>query len=62
LIRKTLVLPEIAPMIGRDVCIIVVEESALENQRTDLAALDRLAGNIDLDYRAIENLRARSLI
>jgi hypothetical protein len=59
---QTIVLPEIAPLIGRDVCIIVVEESAVEARKTDLAALDRLAGNIDLDYQAIEQLRARSLM
>ena len=59
---QTLVLPELESMIGRDVCIIVVEDSAADGRKPDLAALDRLAGKIDLDYQAIEDLRARSLV
>jgi hypothetical protein len=59
---ETLVLPELQPMIGRDVRIIVIEESAPGAKKTELGALDRLAGTIDLDFQAIEDLRAQSLI
>jgi hypothetical protein len=58
----TLVLPELEPMIGRDVRIIVVEEPVSDASETKLADLHRLAGTIDLDFQAIEDLRARSLI
>jgi len=47
---------------GTPVRIIVVEEPAPNAHRTQLAALDRLAGTIDLDFQAIEDLRARSLV
>jgi hypothetical protein len=56
---ETIHLPEAAPLVGKDVRIIVVEEPA--NWRRDLSALDRLAGKIDLDYDAIEDLRRRSV-
>jgi hypothetical protein len=59
---QTLVLPELEPMIGRDVRIIVIEEPTPEVEKARLAALERLAGKIDLDFDAIEDLRARSLI
>jgi hypothetical protein len=59
---QTLVLPELEPMIGLDVRIIVVEEPAPDAEKTQLAALERLAGTIDLDFQAIDDLRARSLI
>ena len=59
---QTLVLPELEPMIGLDVRIIVVEEPASDADSAKLAALDRLAGTIDLDFQAIDDLRERSLI
>jgi len=59
---QTLILPELEPMIGRDVRIIVIEEPAAGAENTQLAALHRLAGKIDLDFEAVEDLRARSLI
>lgn len=58
---ETIHLPEVAPLVGKDVRIIVVEEPAPREPR-DLSALDKLAGKIDLDYEAIEDLRRRSVI
>ncbi len=57
---ETIHLPEAAALVGKDVRIIVVEEPANRPPR-DLSALDRLAGKIDLDYDAIEDLRRRSV-
>jgi hypothetical protein len=57
---ETIHLPEAAALVGKDVRIIVVEEPAPRPPR-DLSALDRLAGKIDLDYEAIEDLRRRSV-
>lgn len=57
---ETIHLPEVASLVGKHVRIIVVEESAPRPPR-DLAALDRLAGKIDLDYEAIEDMRRRSV-
>jgi hypothetical protein len=57
---ETIHLPEAAGLVGKDVRIIVVEEPANHPPR-DLSALDRLAGKIDLDYDAIEELRRRSV-
>jgi hypothetical protein len=56
----TIHLPEAAALVGKDVRIIVVEEP-LNRPRHDLSALDRLAGKIDLDFDAIEDLRRRSI-
>lgn len=53
-------MPEAAALVGKDVGIIVVEEPTPPARR-DLSALDRLAGQIDLDSEAIEDLRRRSL-
>lgn len=58
---NTLHLPELDAMLGKDVRIIVVEEVPLAC-RPDLSRLESLAGKIDLDYQAIDDLRARSLI
>ncbi len=57
----TIHLPEAAPLVGKDVRIIVVEEPVVRPPR-DLSALDRLAGKIDLDYEAIDDLRLRSML
>ena len=57
---ETIHLPEAAGLVGKDVRIIVVEEAANRPPR-DLSALDRLAGKIDLDYEAIDELRRRSV-
>lgn len=54
-------LPELRPMIGKDVRIIVVEEPS-QPARPDLSALHQLAGRIDLDDRAIEELPARRVV
>jgi hypothetical protein len=58
---QTLVLPELVPMIGRDVHIIIVEDATAGGGKPDLTALECLAGKIDLDYQDIEDLRARSV-
>jgi hypothetical protein len=58
---ETIHLPEVAPLVGKDVRIIVVEEPANRPPR-DLSLLDRLAGTIDLDFDSIEDLRRRSTI
>ena len=60
LTSETIHLPEAAGMVGKDVRIIVIEEP-LNRPPRDLSALDRLAGKIDLDYDAIEDLRRRSV-
>ncbi len=57
----TIHLPEAADLVGKDVRIIVVEEPVQRAPR-DLSALDRLAGKIDLDFDAIEDLRRRSVV
>jgi hypothetical protein len=58
---ETIHLPEAAPLIGKDVRIIVVEEPQ-ERPKRDFSVLRSLAGQLDLDYEAIEELRKRSLI
>jgi hypothetical protein len=58
---QTIDLPEVASLVGKDVRIIVVEEPLLRPPR-DLSALDCLAGKIDLDYEAVEDLRRRSAV
>lgn len=57
----TLQLPEAASLIGKDVRVIIVEEPPV-GQRVDLSALDRLAGKIDMDFDAIDDLRQRSQV
>ncbi len=57
---ETVHLPDAALLVGKDVRIIVIEEPA-KRVPTDLSALDRLAGKIDLDYQAIDDLRRRSV-
>lgn len=59
---ETVHIPELIAMIGKDVRIIVVEESQTALGKPDLSALDRIAGKIDLDFGAIEDLRPGSLI
>ena len=54
-------LPEAAGLIGKDVRVIIVEEPSVA-QPIDLSALDRLAGKIDLDFDAIDDLRQRSQV
>ncbi len=58
---ETIHLPEAAGLVGKDVRIIVMEEPVPRAPR-DLSALDRLAGKIDLDFDAIEDLRRRSVV
>lgn len=57
----TIHLPEAAPLVGKDVRIIVVEEPK-DRPRKDFGALQSLAGKIDLDYDAITDLRKRSIV
>jgi hypothetical protein len=52
----TIHLPEAAALVGKDVRIIVIEEPINRAPR-DLSALDRLAGKVDLDFAAIDDLR-----
>ena len=54
-------IPEVSPLVGKEVRIIIVEEPALRPAR-DLSALDRVAGTIDLDTQAIDDLRSRSIL
>ncbi|MBC7784706.1 MAG: hypothetical protein H7144_12785 [Burkholderiales bacterium] len=56
----TIHLPEAAALVGKEVRIIVLEEPT-DTTPCDLSALDRLAGNIDLDYEVIEDLRRWSV-
>ena len=56
----TIHIPEAAALVGKDVRIIVVEEPAARPRR-NLSALDHLAGKIDLDFEAIDDLRRRSV-
>jgi hypothetical protein len=57
---ETVHLPEAAAMVGKEVRIIVVEEPSSQLPR-DVSALDQLAGTIDFDFEAIEELRRRSV-
>jgi hypothetical protein len=57
---STIHLPEATPLVGKDVRILLIEEP-INRPRRDLSALDRLAGKIDLDYQAIDDLRCRSV-
>jgi hypothetical protein len=57
---ETVHLPEAAGLVGKHVRIIVMEEPA-DRLPPDLALLERLAGKIDLDYEAIDELRRRSV-
>ena len=57
----TLHLPEIKDMIGKDVEIIVIEESSKGNgSKQKLNAFFALAGKIKLDEKAIADLRNHS--
>lgn len=58
-VSETLHLPELKPLIGKDVEILVQEE---KNGGRDLAPLFDLAGNIDLDDAACQDLRRISTI
>ncbi|HEY8747113.1 MAG TPA: hypothetical protein VIM11_04010 [Tepidisphaeraceae bacterium] len=44
-------------MIGKNVEIIVLEEPDIRQSTGDLSLLQEMAGTIDLDFEAIENLR-----
>jgi hypothetical protein len=44
-------------MIGKEAEIIVLEEQPAPAAKQDLSTLHQIAGNIDLDYDAIEHLR-----
>lgn len=58
----TLHVPELRPMIGKEVEIIVLEEQVQPAPTGNFAELEALAGNIDLDFDAIEKLREISKI
>ena len=60
LTSDTIHLPEAAGLVGKDVRIIVREESKNMVPR-DLSVWDRLAGKIDLDFDAIEKLRRQNI-
>jgi hypothetical protein len=59
---ETLHLPELSSLLGKDVEIIVIEDQGEQTGDQDLQPLFDLAGHIDLDYEAIENLRKISII
>lgn len=54
---ETLNLPQLRPMIGKRVEIIVMEEPTSSSVQGDLGLLDEIAGKIDMDWDAIEKLR-----
>jgi hypothetical protein len=54
---ETVYLPELRDMIGKNVEIIVLEEPDIRQSTGDLSLLQEMAGTIDLDFEAIENLR-----
>jgi hypothetical protein len=57
----TLHLPQIKAMIGKDVEIIVIEETGKKNgAKRNLDAFFALAGKIKIDEKAISELRNRS--
>jgi hypothetical protein len=58
----TVHLPEAQGLIGKDVRIILIEEPVAKVGVTDLSALDQIAGKVDLDYQAIEDLRRISIV
>lgn len=58
---ETVHLPEAAELVGKNVRIIVIEEPEKQLPR-NLSALDKLAGRIDLDFDAVQQLRARSAV
>jgi hypothetical protein len=58
---ETLNLPELRPMIGKQVEIIVMEEPAQTMSEHNLAVLDEIAGKIDLHWDAIEKFRDVSM-
>ncbi|MEX0775007.1 MAG: hypothetical protein WD042_04755 [Phycisphaeraceae bacterium] len=57
----TIYLPEVAALVGKDVRIIVVEEPVDRPPRS-LDKLKRLAGKIDYDFDALDDLRRRSIV
>jgi hypothetical protein len=59
---STLCLPELQAFIGKDVRIIVLEEPETKASRPRLKKLRELAGHIDLDFEAIQQLRDRSIM
>lgn len=59
---ETIHLPELRPMIGKEVEIIVLEQQPAPAAKQDLSALHQIAGKIDLDYDAIEHLRKISTL
>jgi hypothetical protein len=59
---ETLHLPELRTMIGKDVDIFVVERESKAGSAPDLKSLDELAGRIDLDYQAIDDLRKTCIV
>jgi len=61
----TLHLPELKGMIGKDVEItieVTVVEQGAAAPRQDFSKLDELAGQIDFDFEAFENLRKISIL
>lgn len=59
---ETLHLPELSPMIGREVEIIVLQEDPPLPGSGDFSALAELAGKDVVDPEAYKELRARSMI
>lgn len=55
----TIHLPELHSMIGKEVEIIILAEQPASLPKQDLSALHQIAGNIDLDFDAIQNLRGQ---
>ncbi|HZL38264.1 MAG TPA: hypothetical protein VFC78_23315 [Tepidisphaeraceae bacterium] len=53
-------LPELTPLIGKNVEIIVLEEGNAQVPPIDLAAIDAIAGTDAMDFEAVEELRAIS--
>jgi len=58
---ETIHLPEAAPLVGKQVRI-TVEEEPIASPPRDFSTLEKLAGSIELDWDAIEELRRRSTL
>lgn len=59
---ETLHLPELRPLIGKDVEIIVQEQAPPTRKKLDLSLFKELAGKDVVDPEAYKQLRANSMI
>lgn len=59
---ETLHLPQIRPMLGKDVLMVITETSEDKESHPDIEPFFALAGNIKLDIEAIRDIREKSMI